>query len=1153
MVRWRRQTSGTTSPTPRSRRGRIARLLWRRLLGGLMWLLIVAALLAGGLLGSGALRERILHTGLAVVAKSVPGELTLAEAAWPTLGHLRLTDLVWCDGRTRPDTLAHVARLDIRLDMGALRARDVRVDSLQLLVRWLDGPGIAAALANRVSGEDDSGPVAAVSDSTRGKSVIREGAVPGLPSVAVAHWQVAVTAAALTADMNVADVVCAGALEAGHGHEAWAVVDHLEGDLALTVLDSLTGQPWEISLAHLGLGTRLVAEPDSLADRGLVGAVIDSLSLRFDTVGGSGAADADAPGAWWQASGPVRLLNSGHISREGGGYEAVFNSEFVLPGAVEFKALLPENFPHTRFDKVAGRLSLTGQYSQPRLDLALDVDLGATRWLDTGRLAGRIGADLDKLIADGLSVATVALDTLDFSLLGSSLRARGTLRQGDVDLALRVALVDSQLVTVFLEDTDDAVSVAADLEAAVSGPMSRPQVTLTLAGGVDSAPVRVPRLSLRIDAGPDGGQLVASLGGGVSAAGVSLDSAVTEIEFRRSDGDSLVAAATVAAWRGADRLALGVHAWADSLGRSVGRELRVDSLVVGVFGQEMRLAAATTLVLGPGPLDFDLTPLVFAGDLGEISVGGRIDEAGLDLAGSVRLLFPEALLNVMVPSSYWSSGGGTDFSLAADAEVLGPRDAPTMGGHLAARLLSHRAEPNLGVDLDFDLAGADTAGFKADLAVVVADSVVLQGHVYLPAGLDQAGKWRLDGSRAAVVSIPEQTLGLARLNRMLPENVALEGPLKLEAEIRTTRAGGAGSREASGAVTGHLLAEDLTVRLPNRSRLKMGVELRASGGLDQPKLSGRVEIESGFFRIPELPRDLHPVTGEALLWSLAAGDSTGSVADSLVVFVAPESSGPVVDSGGPRMLPELDLEILAPGNLRLHGYGLDTELAGDLKVERGVDADGRPQPKIHGDVHTVEGTLQFMNRVFDLERGEVRFAGEVPANPLLDMVLETDVNGTVVRILVSGTASDPVVELNSEPDLPEQDIMGVLLFGRPLGELDDDQRGGVEGEMDAGQQLRQNLAGLAMVFGTAGLQNRMSNTFGVDMVEVGSGSEGDATLMVGKFINPKVMLKYHHSLEKSGTYFLTMEYTLSRLFRLVTTYGQGEEDSGLEFKWSRRY
>ena len=72
-----------------------------------------------------------------------------------------------------------------------------------------------------------------------------------------------------------------------------------------------------------------------------------------------------------------------------------------------------------------------------------------------------------------------------------------------------------------------------------------------------------------------------------------------------------------------------------------------------------------------------------------------------------------------------------------------------------------------------------------------------------------------------------------------------------------------------------------------------------------------------FFRIPELPQNLHPTTGEPLLWSLVTADSLGSQPDSLAVFVAPDQFGPALEPGGPGFLPEMDLEILLPGDLRL--------------------------------------------------------------------------------------------------------------------------------------------------------------------------------------------------------------------------------------------
>jgi translocation and assembly module TamB len=177
----------------------------------------------------------------------------------------------------------------------------------------------------------------------------------------------------------------------------------------------------------------------------------------------------------------------------------------------------------------------------------------------------------------------------------------------------------------------------------------------------------------------------------------------------------------------------------------------------------------------------------------------------------------------------------------------------------------------------------------------------------------------------------------------------------------------------------------------------------------------------------------------------------------------------------------------------------------------------------------------------------------VPANPNLDLMMETQVNAYLLRVNVSGRAEAPVIELTSEPDLAEEDIMAVLLFGQPMNDLDTDQRGRMDEENDPTRELQKNLAGLAMAFGTKGLQDSMNESFGVDMVQMGSDSSGGSTLMVGKFITPDIILKYNQSLEKSGTYFMTLEYSLNRYFMVVSTYGQGEEASGAELKWSRRY
>ena len=135
----------------------------------------------------------------------------------------------------------------------------------------------------------------------------------------------------------------------------------------------------------------------------------------------------------------------------------------------------------------------------------------------------------------------------------------------------------------------------------------------------------------------------------------------------------------------------------------------------------------------------------------------------------------------------------------------------------------------------------------------------------------------------------------------------------------------------------------------------------------------------------------------------------------------------------------------------------------------------------------------------------------------------------------------------------QADIMAFILFGRPFNDLDTDQRGSLRQEQTPAQQLRQNLQELALVFGATGMQNRISGKIGVDQVQIGSDTLGGSALLLGKFLNPRLLLKYQQSLERSGTYFMTLQYTLNRYFKLITTYGQGEEVSGLELRWQRRY
>lgn len=867
----------------------------------------------------------------------------------------------------------------------------------------------------------------------------------------------------------------------------------------------------------------------------------------------------------------VNLAAKADLERRGPRYSGTLASEFLLPGADHFQAWLPEDFPCEEFESLQGDLSVAGDYENSRAGATLRLDLGASPWVDKGLVSGAATADLDSLKVGGLRALTARLENLELALHGVDLSAAGELEPGRLDLDLEAALTDFHLPGLFAGDDLKGAEVDVGLAVAVGGSLEEPGIDALAQGSFRQETLAIPTFEFQLQGDRTNVAAFVRAGGGLVFEGTSLDSLRAEVQGRMVALDSMAVNFGLAAWQGTNHVAVGGAVRGDTV-----REVRVDSLILAAFDRHMRTRAPVTFTMGPQPGVFQLTELDFAGDPGSVTAQGAWNEETMDLAAGVDLLVTEDLLQLLVPAPLWSFNGGVDLKLDASADLEGTDQKPEVVGQVRAIMLPHRDEPPFGVDLSFNSLGGVEAVLNADLAVTSADTSLLTAQLVWPgvAGTER-GFWQPDPQRNLTVTVPSQDLDLDRINRRLPEQMVLHGRFSVAAEASVYPPGEKAADDDSlatvplrGNIDATLATHDLRIDLPNRSWLTAAVDASFSGPLKDPTLGARVEVTSGFIRIPEMARNLHPVEGESLLWALndsllAAMDSTttdslamGSPVvrrDSLQIFVPPNLEGPQLDRKGPAFLPDLDLEVVIRDDLRIIGYGVDLKLGGNVAVARGFDADGLPGPAVTGDIRATEGNVKVMNRVFLVERGHIKFAGSVPPDPRLDLMLESQVNAYLVRVLISGLASKPVIELTSEPDLAEEDIMAVLLFGQPMNDLDSDQRGRMDEENDPSRELQKNLAGLAMAFGTKGLQDTMSDSFGVDLVQMGSDSSGASTLMVGKFITPDIILKYNQSLENSGTYFMTLEYSLNRYFKMVTTYGQGEEASGAELRWSKRY
>ncbi len=126
----------------------------------------------------------------------------------------------------------------------------------------------------------------------------------------------------------------------------------------------------------------------------------------------------------------------------------------------------------------------------------------------------------------------------------------------------------------------------------------------------------------------------------------------------------------------------------------------------------------------------------------------------------------------------------------------------------------------------------------------------------------------------------------------------------------------------------------------------------------------------------------------------------------------------------------LALKAHAPNRLAVTGLGLDSEWRADLEIG------GTPfAPVIRGRADMVRGDYEFSGKRFDVTRGTIRFQGENPPDPILDILAQGDTQGVSATIRVTGTGQRPEIRFASVPNLPEDELLSRLLFGTSITNL----------------------------------------------------------------------------------------------------------------------
>lgn len=238
--------------------------------------------------------------------------------------------------------------------------------------------------------------------------------------------------------------------------------------------------------------------------------------------------------------------------------------------------------------------------------------------------------------------------------------------------------------------------------------------------------------------------------------------------------------------------------------------------------------------------------------------------------------------------------------------------------------------------------------------------------------------------------------------------------------------------------------------------------------------------------------------------------------------------------GGPEQL-VLDVTITLPGRVYLRGRGLEAELSGMLRVA-GTAAD----PKITGFVGVSRGRFVFLGKPFKLTDGGLRFTGESPPSPRLDLTAEARTGDITAVARLTGPARAPQITLTSDPALPKDEILSQLLFGRNAANLSPLQA------LRLAQAANQLSAG-----GGPDPLDKVRSILFLDDLQISSDESGNQGVGLGKYLSDDIYVELDRDLENGSTR-ATVEVELSPNVSLESRLG-ADSQGGIGLNWKHSY